>query len=764
MRKRLAIAGHTGEGLALIPLLEANPDVEVCAILSDSQEAVLAGLREMEPGLDQRFAGRITGNAEAVLQTPGLVAIIDADPAHSLQDILSNAPERGIQVTTPLIARLLYAFGPVDATRKPDLLHTLGEILESYDLTIDRRGLLNRILQIAVGATGADCGSLMLIDPKDGALTVHVAIGIERELIQKIRIRPGEGIAGRALQDQRAIMLKGKADRRRYNIARERNDVESAISAPLIHAEQALGVLNLSHTKQHGAFTEDDLDFVQQLARVDAKIIARAEDYHNLLRDSAQLRAQTKIRSILGETEPLERRLSKVCAHVASELNNGICHIFVHDRDLDVLILQASSSGVDPLVPPIRLRPDEGIHGWVARSREPVVLSRKVRQTQVCFAVLPLIIRDELLGLLSFEGADGSEQPEILREKITAVSQALSEELHDSLRELRMERENTQTTAVTEFAAQLRGISDSVEFYRLVTSSAAMILESEHAVLRLQEPESGRFQIRSYFGSADTDAQAKLFSLEKQLSIESIKGSAPIRIVDLESRTDLDPYRKEIRSALVQPLWRDEKVVGTLSTLGRVVQTSLGGESFSKEDQPTLALFAEHTMHALDQIQAQARARRSQRFDDVTGLPNAAHLQECIESEIARCSARGRQFALIRVRINGLATLLAEQSAAEGDRVVVAIAQELRGGLREFDVIARTSPDTFDVLAPEPDAEVSALAGLLARRAREAIRREPHPSLGDRLSLTFGYAIFPDEAQTVKALLERAHEARIFAD
>ncbi|MCH6563488.1 MAG: GAF domain-containing protein [Myxococcales bacterium] len=763
MRKRLAIIGHGEEGLALIPLLEANPDVEVCAILTQDREATLEGLRQVQAGLDQRFAARVTDRIEDVLQTEGLVAIVDADPASSMEEVLSEAPARGIQVTTPLIAKLLYAFGPVDATRKPDLLQTLGEILESYNFTVDRSGLLNRVLQIAVGATGADRGSLMLIDPSDDCLTVDVAIGIEKELIDKIRIRPGEGIAGRALQDRRAILLKGKADRQRYNIVRERDDVVSAISAPLIYGDQVIGVLNLSHTREHGVFTNDDLDFVQQLAHIDAKIIARAEEYHSLLRDSVRLRAQTQIRSLLSEAQPLQRRLSAVCAHIASEIKNGVCHIFVHDPDLDVLILHASSSAVDPLASPIRLRLDEGVHGWVARSREPVVLSRKLHRTQFCFAVLPLVMQGDFLGLLSFEGTNGTEHPEILREKITAFSQALSEELHDALRELRMERETTQTAAINEFISRLRDCAESAEIHRLVTSSAAMILESEHAVLRLQDPDSGRFRIRSYFGSADTDAQAQLFAVEKELSIEAIKDRRMLRIVDLESRTDLDEYRSEIRNALLQPLRRQERVVGTLSVLGKVVQDPLGGESFSKEDQTSLSHLAQHMLQALDQVEEQERARRLQRFDEATGLPNAAQLRERIEQEIARCSSRGRQLALIRVQIEGLATLIA-QSQEEGERVLLSIAQELRGALREFDVIARTALDTFDILVPEPDAEIPALLGPLARRAREAIRREPDPTLSDRLRLAFGYALFPDEAQTANALLERAQNTRISSD
>ena len=150
MRKRLAIVGHSDEGLGLIPLLEANPDVELFAVLTDDPDAARRGLVRVDPKYAVRSYGLIASDAQAVLRTPGLVALIDAEAPASLRGVLAEAPDRGVQVTTPLIAKLLYAFGPVDAAHKPDLLQALGEILESYNLTVDRRGLLNRILQIAV--------------------------------------------------------------------------------------------------------------------------------------------------------------------------------------------------------------------------------------------------------------------------------------------------------------------------------------------------------------------------------------------------------------------------------------------------------------------------------------------------------------------------------------------------------------------------------------------------------------------------------------
>jgi hypothetical protein len=150
---------------------------------------------------------------------------VDAEASPRVRARLSAA--HGIQVLPPPLARMLYAFGPADAMSKPDLLRALRESLDSYDLTHDRRGLLRLVLQIAVTSTGADRGSLMLWDERERVLRVEVAIGIEDEVIPKIRVQPGEGIAGRAFAAERSILLHGKADRTRFDIVRERDDVES---------------------------------------------------------------------------------------------------------------------------------------------------------------------------------------------------------------------------------------------------------------------------------------------------------------------------------------------------------------------------------------------------------------------------------------------------------------------------------------------------------------------------------------------------------
>ncbi|MBW2281192.1 MAG: GAF domain-containing protein [Deltaproteobacteria bacterium] len=760
MRKRLAIVGHSEEGLAMIPLLEANPDVEVIGILTDEPLVAMRALTAVEPALAERFRDRITSNPDQVLRTAGLVALVDADPSEELRAVLEEAPDRGVQVTTPLIAKLLYAFGPVDGSRKSDLLHTLGEILESYNLTVDREGLLRRILQIAVGATGADRGSLLLYEEDADELAAVVAIGIEREVLHKIRIAPGEGIAGRAFAERRAILLHGKADHARYEIVRERDDIESAISVPLIHDDVVLGVLNLSHGRTHGAFDEEDLAFVEQLAALDAKFITRAEEYRSLRRDSVLLRAQSEVRDSLSGSRQLPVRLSEVCRYAAGQLERGLCHVYLLDAELQVLSLVASSAQLDPLAPPVRLAFGQGLPGRVAERRTPIVVEEQEGDERGRVGVYPLIARDELLGVMSLETVSSGGDCDLLREQILAITETLAQELSDLLRETRMQREATKMAAISEAMSVLGRSADSAELQRSLASTAAMILEAEHAILRLQD-ESGAFQVRSYFGSSESEAQTQLLALEKELSISAIQRQVRARALDLDEREGIEHLG--LGSALVQPLQHGGQVIGTLSVLGKVAHDPLAGERFNEADQQVLGRLAEQAVLILTQVESREAASQHQRFDDLTGLPNRVLLRERLEQEISRSSQSGHRLALVRFELDGLDAVIASQTEGEGNRVVQAIADALRRSLRDFDVLARSGSDTFHIVVPELGGEISELLGPLARQTRDAIRHESEtpPGLADRLRLVIGYGVFPDDGHTAKALLERADEPRI---
>jgi GAF domain-containing protein len=751
LRKRLVIAGHSREGLELAPLLEANPAVEVCAIVADDPAAARAMLESIDPASAQRLAGRITSDVERALAVPGLAAVIDADAPAPLRERLVAA--RGVPVTSPALARMLYAFGPADAFSKPDLLAALREIMDSADLTRDRRSVLDLVLQVAVTATGADRGSLMLWDAHERALRVAVALGIEEELITKIRVRSGEGIAGRAFAAERAVLLHGKADHTRWQIVRERDDVESAISAPLVHQGRVLGVMNLSHARHQNQFTEEDLAFVEELARLDARIIARAEELHGILRESASLRVESQLRRVLSRAEPLPARLTAACALLADGLRGGVARLWLAEPAATAsapepgLTLQASSTRIDPLGGRERLAPGQGLAGRAAAERRPLWLAGRAPDNDLCSTALPLLAGEELLGALEVSGAGdlGGELPD----RLAAAALGLAEELAAQLRTARLERDARRNDRLGAAAAALAACEDARGLWDLVTSSALSLLEAQDAVLRLRDPETGRFRIAAWSGIGQW-RRAPLAELERRLATEAMRTRKLVRVADLSSDPAFAEHAVGVATAMIVPLVRDAHPLGSLSVLGKVPEEPLLGDRFGPHDEAVLERLAQHVHAALVAFREPERPD----LDAATGLPTARPLRERLEEELARSRFRGHRLALLELRAAGLAP--ETRPAAAADRVATPLARALRAALRPFDVLARTAPERFVALVPEPEQEPPALLAELCRRAREVLAGHGVP-----VQLQVGYAVFPDDAVDADGLEARAAEARL---
>ncbi len=83
------------------------------------------------------------------------------------------------------------------------------------------------------------------------------------------------------------------------------------------------------------------------------------------------------------------------------------------------------------------------------------------------------------------------------------IAAAAAETISRSDRETRLAQRSERINAINETSIRMLSCSEPNEVARLATSSAAMILEADHAILRLQDPTTRRYSIRSYFGAAE---------------------------------------------------------------------------------------------------------------------------------------------------------------------------------------------------------------------------------------------------------------------
>ncbi|HYY07172.1 MAG TPA: GAF domain-containing sensor histidine kinase [Actinomycetota bacterium] len=263
--------------------------------------------------------------------------------------------------------------------REVELLLGAGKAMNDV---LELSVVLQTILHSAVELLGSESGSVMLVEG-DHDLGVAVSTGNDRATGGKVRL--GEGIAGHVASTREALLVQGKADPAVFpGLVPHEAPVASAISAPLIHRDELLGVLNVN-SNEDKLFTEYDLRAVSLFAEQAAAAIANARLYE-------VERAQVE------ELTHLNRMKSEFVALVSHELRTPIASIIgavstarkpemqAHRAELEDIVERAAlrlGTMVEDLLSAAELERGEAVRRLV-----PVDLAKVVQEAAADHAVL----------------------------------------------------------------------------------------------------------------------------------------------------------------------------------------------------------------------------------------------------------------------------------------------------------------------------------------------------------------------------------------
>ncbi|HEY8373743.1 MAG TPA: PAS domain-containing protein [Pseudonocardiaceae bacterium] len=109
-------------------------------------------------------------------------------------------------------------------------------------------------------------------------------------------------------------------------------------------------------------------------------------------------------------------------------------------------------------------------------------------------------------------------------------------------------------------------------------------------------------------------------------------------------------------------------------------------------------------------------------LDPLTGLPNRALLLDRLEQALTRARTLGTLATLVLVDIRRMAAVNIEHGFAQGDQLLVTLAERLRQGMRADHTVARYSGDTFAVVAEHPGGTGQAIADRVEEIAGRPLR------------------------------------------
>ena len=144
--------------------------------------------------------------------------------------------------------------------------------------------------------------------------------------------------------------------------------------------------------------------------------------------------------------------------------------------------------------------------------------------------------------------------------------------------------------------------------------------------------------------------------------------------------------------------------------------------------------------------------------DPLTGLPNRRLLEDRIATVLQHAARHQSKAAVMYLDLDGFKAINDTHGHACGDEILKLVAQRLVGCSRKEDTVARVGGDEFVIVM----GEIGALSDAQEPAAKliEAVSEEYVVNgLTLRLSTSIGIAMFPDDAETVDALIAMADDA-----
>ncbi len=337
----------------------------------------------------------------------------------------TEADERLLSLFATQAAGAIYNVRLLEDTRRR--LHefeSLAKVSEALSGTLELEPLLENILRTARQAIpAAEKGTILLRGEGERRnLHMRAQVGYGDPRLKNEPFDDRKGYAGRAFHEKRPILIRGTMAE--YEIPFDQqfdevNAVKSAIVAPLIVKDEAIGSIALDNASSATAFDEADLRLLVLFASSAAVAIENARLFEETRRRAGEFEVLfDATHDISVNQQDLASLLAALVDKAARLLNGHGSGMYLYDSVREELELAVVSTGEEGVGARVRL--GEGAAGRVAATREPLVIDdyhiwqgrRPLLEGKPYRALVqvPMIYGGELLGVLDVYEYGDSER------------------------------------------------------------------------------------------------------------------------------------------------------------------------------------------------------------------------------------------------------------------------------------------------------------------------------------------------------------------
>src|ERR1700684_3630973 len=284
----------------------------------------------------------------------------------------------------------------------------LLEVADVVNTTLDLETTLRRVAELVRKVIDYEIFAILLLHEQRQELYVRFQVGYPPEVAERLRVKVGQGVTGRAAETRQAVLVADAAQEDFYIEAMP--NVGSELAVPLIVKNRVIGVIDIE-AREKGYFTEEHKRLLTLIASRMAVGIENARLHTRITRQARTLLLLNEIARELSSILNLDELLKRVAELLNRLIDYQMFSILLLDQSGQKLQHRFAQRFEERLHLKHDIPLGRGVVGYAAQAKEAVLVPDVATspiyivgnpETRSELAV-PLIYQEKVIGVLDLE-------------------------------------------------------------------------------------------------------------------------------------------------------------------------------------------------------------------------------------------------------------------------------------------------------------------------------------------------------------------------
>ena len=284
----------------------------------------------------------------------------------------------------------------------------LLEVADVVNTTLDLETTLRRVAELVRKVIDYEIFAILLLNEPLQELYVRFHVGYPEKVAERVRVKVGQGVTGRAAQTRQAVLVADATQEDFYIEALP--NVHSELAIPLIVKNRLIGVIDLE-ARERGYFTEEHKRLLTLIASRMAVGIENARLHTRTTRQARTLLLLNEIARELTSILNLDELLKRIAELLNRLIDYQMFSILLVDQAGEKLQHRFAQRFEERLHLKHDVPLGRGVVGYAAQAKEAVLVPDVAKsdryiatnpETRSELAV-PLIYQEKVIGVLDLE-------------------------------------------------------------------------------------------------------------------------------------------------------------------------------------------------------------------------------------------------------------------------------------------------------------------------------------------------------------------------